>query len=157
MRAPFYHFSRARKPVIFWSRDIDPAATPSVLPKPPFEARGVDSIMKLRKTMPGGGDAEVTNSNSTSRAEGVEAEAETTKSIQDRLEGQRPKDIKAWLDFRVSWLRNRVAQLVGGTIFWHQKIASGRLTTRNLADYIGARTTIPIDAVWLKRSTSINI
>eukprot|EP00752_Nemacystus_decipiens_P002127 g2029.t1 len=87
-------------PLLAW-RDTDPAATPSVLPKPPFEARGVDNIMKLRQIIPCGGDAGVTPSNSTSRPEGAAAEEETTKSIQDRLEGQRPKDIKAWLDFRV--------------------------------------------------------
>lgn len=105
--AQFCYYPRACKPMMFWSRDTDPAATPSVRPKPPFEARGVDNIMKLRKVMPSGGDAQVNPSNSTSHPEGKGegAEAETTKSIQDSLEGQKPKDVKAWLDFRVSWLR----------------------------------------------------
>lgn len=87
----------------FPSRDTDPVATPSVPPKPPLEARGVDAIMQLRKAMSYGADAKVTASIPTSLPEGAGAVPETTTSIQDRLEGQRPKDIKAWLDFRVSW------------------------------------------------------
>lgn len=103
-------------PVAFWGRDTDPAATPSVPPKPPFEARGVDTIMKLRKAMThSSGDAEVTPAIHASLPEEVSTKADTM-SIRDRLEGQRPKDIKAWLDFRVSWLR---------TVFyvlWYQKL-----------------------------------
>lgn len=93
--------SRAHMSMMFWSRDTDPAATPSVPPKPPFEARGVDTIMNLRKAMPCGGDAGATHSIPTSLPDGAGAE-EDTMSIQERFEGQRPKDIKAWLDFRVS-------------------------------------------------------
>lgn len=99
-------------PMAFLSRNAEPAASPSVPPKPPFEARGVDTIMKLRKVMACGGDTEVTPSISTSLPEGVGADKDANMSIQDRLEGQRPKDIKAWLDFRVSFLHDRVALLV---------------------------------------------
>eukprot|EP00903_Cladosiphon_okamuranus_P012984 g12116.t2 len=99
-------------PLLAW-RDTDPAATPAVLPKPPFEARGVDAIMKLRKTAPCGGDAQVeaaqveaaqveaATSIPTLPPERARTEADTILSIHDRLQGQRPKDIKAWLDFRV--------------------------------------------------------
>lgn len=121
---------------MFWSRDIDPAATPSVLPKPPFEARGVDTIMKLRKTMPCGGDAEVASSIPTSPLEEAGAEADTVMSIHDRLEGQRPKDIKAWLDFRVSWLLDRVALLLRSRRLLAREdcMYAGRLMTRDRAD-----------------------
>lgn len=119
-------------PIMFWSRDTDPAATPSVLPKPPSEARGVDNIMKLRKVMPGSGDAEVTPSIATSPRERAGAGPDAPMSIQDRLEGQRPKDIKAWLDFRVSWVRDSV--LLAGIWAPEDLCVQSPLMTKNLAD-----------------------
>ncbi|CAB1111111.1 unnamed protein product [Ectocarpus sp. CCAP 1310/34] len=91
-------------PLLAW-RERDPAAEPPAMPKPPLEARAVEDIVKLRRQSPGGADA--TRSSLTSpplptEEAGVSAGAPaTTMSIQDRLEGQRPRAVAAWLRFRV--------------------------------------------------------
>ena len=93
-------------PTTFWRRETDSALKPSVLPKPPFEARGVDEIMKLKKVCSAA--AEISSTTATSPpppdVPGTDA---TSVSIQDKLEGLRPNCIRAWLEFRVSWLRGR--------------------------------------------------
>lgn len=94
---------RACMPMTFWRRETDTSATPTVLPKPPFEARAVEEIMKLRRAGPGAVDTHGSCSTMVSSSL-CEDTGRTTVSIEDRLEGQQPYDIKAWLDFRVSWV-----------------------------------------------------
>lgn len=92
--------------VAFWRREPDSTATSSVIPKPPFEARGVDDIMKLRKVCRAA--AETTPSTTTTSPSPPEVAAPApgaSFSIQDKLEGLRPNSIRSWLEFRVSWLR----------------------------------------------------
>lgn len=67
-------------------------------PIPPFEARGVDDIMRLRDR----GDAGVKVSTSDKNGS---VEVAPGMPIQDSLQGQRPKSLKAWMDFRVSFSR----------------------------------------------------
>lgn len=91
--------------VAFWRREPDSTATSSVIPKPPFEARGVDDIMKLRKVCRAA--AETTPSTTTTSPSPPEVAAPApgaSFSIQDKLEGLRPNSIRSWLEFRVSWL-----------------------------------------------------
>lgn len=84
------------------------------MPKPPLEARAVEDMMKLRRQSPGGADATRSSLKSpplpTEEAGVATAAPATTMSIQDRLEGQRPRAVAAWLQFRVAnhklWLHS---------------------------------------------------
>ncbi|CAM9131465.1 unnamed protein product, partial [Ectocarpus sp. 13 AM-2016] len=91
-------------PLLAW-RERDPAAEPPAMPKPPLEARAVEDIMKIRRQIPDGADAtrsSLASPPSPTEEAGVAAGAPaTTMSIKDRLEGQRPRAVAAWLQFRV--------------------------------------------------------
>lgn len=102
--ACFCFLLRTCMQIMLWSRETDTSATPTILPKPPFEARAVEEIMKLRRAGPGVADAHTTYSTTASASLSEDA-AGVAVSIEDRLEGQQPNKIKAWLGFRVSWVR----------------------------------------------------
>lgn len=84
------------------NRDTNaPEETPSIPPKPPippFEARGVNDIMRVRDREGAGVQVSTSDKNGS-----VEVAPEL--SIQDKLQGQRPKALKAWMDYRVNFSR----------------------------------------------------
>lgn len=63
-------------------------------PIAPFEARGVDAIMRQRR-------APTTEGNDAMPEERGFREGGSGMLVHERLEGQRPKDLKAWLEYRV--------------------------------------------------------
>lgn len=72
---------------------------PSTSLKPPiapFEARGVDGIMRSRDS------SEATELKASKKGNNGSVEAAPEESLHDRLQAHRPKALKAWMDFRVS-------------------------------------------------------
>ena len=81
----------------------DSSPAPSKPPVVPLEARRVDNIMKQRCAGAGGDTAlppVPAKPKGKLRAKG-EGGAAPPLSIEEKLEGQRPNELKAWIDFRV--------------------------------------------------------